>query len=220
MKHTTINGKWQPANGTFVRVPNEKIPEVIQILRDNGEEVWGGQDKRHLGNHNVVIKAVGGWYSDHSANLPAAMELPDFKALVTGSLPESWCIQCTEESVKHEAYGRMITSLESGYHGLEPKRFYGTSFGFKQWKSIPFGEVLQIETWAAVEEMKNTEPPYMDDPLEILRKGKTHSATLSEVTKVLEVISSLSVSEYLSVCSDDQLITEAKQRGYTISKIY
>ena len=35
MKYTIENGKWKPNNGTFVRVPNEQIPEVIQMLLDN-----------------------------------------------------------------------------------------------------------------------------------------------------------------------------------------
>ena len=154
MKQTIENGKWKPENGTFVRVPNEQIPEVIQMLRENGFNL----NVYDSSVTTIVCLRNGWWETKISKDEDCLTELSfsDFKALVTGKLPESWCIQCTEESMNHEAWSRMIFSMGSGHAGNHKSRYYGIGRTYPFSDHGSFGEVLQIETWAAVWEMKTT----------------------------------------------------------------
>lgn len=203
MKHIFENGKWMPENGTFVSVPNEEIPEVIQLLRDNGQPIsrWHDQKREHV----AIWFNYKAWNSLKNIISGDLIELPfpDFKALVTGKLPESWCIQCTEESMKHEAWVPMINSLNEGhrqkFNGDQVGKYYSVLFAHKK----PSGEVLQIETWAAlnpVEESTEKWIPNEQEQKSIAKDIRSHIR--------------------IGRATNEQLIEEMKSRGYTVSKIY
>lgn len=217
MKHRFENGKWMPENGTFVHVPNEQIPEVIKMLRDNGQITE--EDDTILVSENCVYFEEGEWGSCIS-NLIEGKELPfpDFKALVTGKLPESWCIQCTEESMKHGAWEEMIESIDRNksiecqfnwFYGKADKYFGGESPG-------AFGEVLQIETWAALNPVEESLPT--DDQIDEYLKSEGYD--LGEIESKAEQARQEFICSWIGKSTDEQLINELKSRGYTVSKIY
>lgn len=202
MKHNIINGKWMPENETFVHVPNEQIPEVIQLLRDNGHPVWANEEQFFQGDENVIwFDHSSEWHSNledqvtkHNIELP----FPDFKALVTGKLPESWCIQCTEESVKHEAFENLCMVLGLSSDSEFEGKYYGIDKAPRA-ASKPFGEVLQIETWAALNEA-----------------DKNYSDFIAPITVDSVLDEGLPVGA--DVFPDESLIRVLKSRGYTVSK--
>lgn len=224
MKHNIINGKWSPPNGTFVRVPNEQIPEVIQMLRDNGFPVWNEEELTRDGDEDAIwLNRDGEWNSccyyvitrkQVVDNGVAELSFPDFKALVTGKLPESWCIQCTEENMKHEAWGRFI-ELQSCEVGL----FYGYinheegDLLYMTVSGKPFGEVLQLPTWAA-----------LNDLMPEKCKGCNGAGELSKPpfddSEGCPFCNGSGLEEDRLIFTDEQLINELKSRGYTISKTY
>ena len=197
MKNTIENGKWKPENGTFVKVPNEQIPEVIQVLRENGQPTE--QDHCCLVSENCVYFEEGEWDSTLSDRMEGIeIQFPDFKALVTGKLPESWCIQCTQESMKHEAFDRFLNKFPSNFVKSYPEGWYFGLDGLQPWRtSEPFGEVLQIKTWAALQDL--------DKP----KSSELYRSALKTL-----------VNHRIRTAIDNQLIDELKSRGYTISKIY
>lgn len=212
MKHRFKNGKWMPENGTFVRVPNEEIPEVIQLLNENGQITE--EDDTILVSENCVYFEEGEWGSFISDLIEGKeIPFPDFKALVTGKLPESWCIKCTKENVNHEYWPSFVewfNRRSKHYFAGSDNGLYvgGMERDFEFFRS-PFGEVLQIETWAA-----------LNDEEEYQSFLKEDEEIQNQIIQALEDHDALLIKEYFQPFTDDQLINELKSRGYTISKTY
>lgn len=214
MKHTTLNGKWLPENGTFVKVPNDQIPGAIQMLRENGQDVDTLSQETQLDGENALYFEED-WISVDCKHLDSADEIPfpDFKALVTGKLPKSWCVLCTEEARSDEVWENFceLPVYQLGF-------FYGYKghvsgdLPYMHFSTRPISEVLQIETWAAVKEMYRPED-VSDEYSKDFASGKKF--TMDDLKRKDE---GLPVGA--EVFPDETLIRVLKDRGYTISKIY
>jgi len=91
--------------GDAVKVPNERIPEIIELLIMNGYHIDRSMSFNARANEALIYDPTGFVGTDlRDKDIKKIFPLNDFIALATGELPESWCVKCTEESMKHPEF--------------------------------------------------------------------------------------------------------------------
>lgn len=161
------NKLFQFPEGTIVKIDNKDIPATIEMLRERGYPIWKHQSVDHKSENSIQLH--NGEFNSLIEVSKETISLPDFLALATGKIPESYCIKCTDESMKHPDWNKFLTS--TGFTSSLKGWFYSSNVLVSRLGVLSPTEIT-IDTWAKVMDLQsendtnvphelNTEPEFV-----------------------------------------------------------